>query len=159
MPDFMHFTEVSAQISVASTGDKFTFTPGNPVDIVRWGIIADVLIDVGVGATVKADFRPTAGSDTGRGDGDVGSITTTVDIAQGDGLYTETVSPGQTGKTLQTFRVDPGEQVVFQVTDAADTAGTGHIFIEFRQMPFVGDAAVTAGLDSNRIAGFTKVTS
>ena len=159
MVDNMHFTETSAQIAVNSTGDKFSFTPGRPVNIVRWGIIADALIDVGVGMTIAADHRPTITSDTGRGDGDVGTITTTADIAQGDGIYTETVSPDVTGKTLQTFRVDPGEQVVFQVTDAADTAGTGIIFVEYRQLPFVGDANVAAGLDSNRIAGFTKVTS
>ena len=159
MVDNMHLTEVSAQISVATTGDKFTFTPGRPVDIVRWGIIADVLIDVGVGMTIAADHRITAGSDTGRVNAAVGTITDTDDIAQGDGVYTENVSPLITARPTETFRVDPGEQVVFEVTDAADTAGTGHIFIEYRQIPFVGDANVAAGLDSNRIAGFTKVTS
>jgi len=149
-------TQVSAQINVNSTGDKMTFTPASPVNIVRWGIIADALIDVGVGMTIKADHRPTAGSDTGRGDGDVGDITVTADIAAGKGAYTEEIGTPAATAAQAKFEVDPGEQVVFQVTDAADTAGTGHIFVEYELIPFVGDSAVTAGDFSNRIDNMTQ---
>ncbi len=141
-------SEVSSQQDLTATGDKFTFTPARPVNIIRWGVIADALIDVGVGMTIKADFRPTAGSDTGRGDGNVGDITVTADIAQGKGAYTEEVSGAG---TKQKFQVDPGEQVVFQVTDAADTAGTGLIFVEYEEEGFQGDTNVTVGDLSNRI--------
>lgn len=146
-------TVESASLAVNSTGDKFTFTPGQPVDILRWGIIADALIDVGVGMAIKADHRPTAGSDTGRGDGNVGDITITVDLAQGAGLFTEDVS-GVANKTP--FQVDPGEQVVFEVTDAADTAGTAIIFVEYLEKPFVGDSNVTAGTFSNRTSNMNS---
>lgn len=151
-----HRVEVSAQIALNSTGDKMTFTPGAPVNIIRWGVIADSLIDVGVGMTIKADFRPTAGSDTGRGDGDVGDITVTADIAQGKGAYTEEVATPATPAVPAKFEVDPGEQVVFQVTDAADTAGTGHIFVEYELEGFSGGAPATAGSFSNRISNLTK---
>ena len=101
----MRHTEVFAQASMTVAADINTFTPARPVNIIRWGVIADALIDVGAGMTIKADHRPTAGSDTGRGDGNVGDITVTSDIAQGDGAYTEEVSGAG---TKQKFKVDPG---------------------------------------------------
>lgn len=154
-------SEVSPQVTLTSTGDKMVFTPSSPVNIVRWGVIADALIDVGAGMTIKADHRPTAGTDTSRGDGDVGDVTVTADIAQGAGAYTEEVGTPAAGTVAdpliaQKFEVDPGEQVVFEVTDAADTAGTGHIFLEFELLPFVGDDNVTAGTFSNRVANMTQ---
>ena len=156
-----HLTEVSAEIDFTSTGDKMTFSPAQPVNIVRWGVLANALIDVGAGMIVKADHRPTAGSDASRGDGDVGDITVTADIAQGAGAYTEecgTPAAGTVADPLiaQKFEVDPGEEVVFQVTDAADTAGTGRIFVEYEALPFVGDSNVTAGDFSNRIDNMTQ---
>ena len=145
----------SAQVDLnTATGDLFTFTPGQPVDILRWGIIADALVDVGAGMVLKADHVPTAGSGTGRGDGNVGDITTGAnDLAQGAGLFTEDVS-GAGNKTP--FQVDPGEQVVWELTDVADTAGTAIIFVEYIEHPFVGDSNVTAGDFSNRIANMTS---
>jgi hypothetical protein len=148
--------EVSAQVALTTTGDKMTFTPGAPVNIVRWGVIADALIDVGAGMTIKADFRPTAGSDTGRGDGDGGDITVTADIAQGKGAYTEEVATPAATAVAAKLQVDPGEQVVFQVTDAADTAGTGHIFVEYELEGFSGGSPAAALSLANRISNMTQ---
>ncbi len=147
--------EVSAQVAMASTGDKMTFTPGCPVNIVRWGVIADALIDVGAGFTIKADWRPTAGSDSSRSDGTCGDITVTSDINQGQGAYTEECATPDAGLPAM-FLVDPGEQIVFEVTDAADTSGTGMIFVEYELLPFVGDRNATADGFSNRIDNMTK---
>ena len=146
-----------AGFALASTGDKAFWQPGQPVDIFRWGIIADGLVDVGVGLTVKLDVRPKVGTDTDRGDGDGGDITITADLAEGDGIYTEEcTSAAVTADSPGILELDPGEEIVFQVTDAADTAGTGYFFIEFYERPFVGDSNVTAGDAANRIAGFTS---
>lgn len=158
-----------AGFDVSTTGDKAFYTPGQPVDIVRWGVIADDLVDVGAGMTIKADHRPTVGSDTDRTDGTVGDITVTADIAAGKGAYTESFS-GSDGSTTTInstgvggqkreeagqygFEVDPGEQVVFQVTDAADTAGKVYIFIEVIEKPFVGGSESETG---SRIANMTS---
>lgn len=154
---FVHrFTEISAQIGMTSLGDKMTFMSAVPVNIVRWGVIADSLIDVGAGFTVKGDHRPTAGSDSSRGDGDVGDITVTDDIAQGKGIYTEEcatpASPAQPAK----FLLDPGEQVVFQITDAADTAGTGMIFVEYELEGFSGGLPAPALTLANRTSNMTQ---
>lgn len=148
---------VDAGYTLNSTGDKAFWQPGQPVDILRWGIIADGLVDVGAGMTVKLDVRSTVGTDTGRGDGDGGDITITADIAAGDGIYTEELTAAAiTASNPGILELDPGEEVVFQVTDAADTAGNGYFFIEYIELPFVGDTGVTAGDASNRIAGFTS---
>ncbi len=147
--------EVSAQVTLNSTGDKMTFTPGVPVNIIRWGVIADALIDVGAGFTIKADWRPTAGSDSSRSDGTCGDITVTADISQGQGAYTEECATPDAGAPAK-FEVDPGEQLVFQVTDAADTSGTGLIFIEYELLPFVGDDNTTNDGAANRIDNMTK---
>ncbi len=148
--------EVSASVALNSTGDKMVFTPGGPVNIVRWGVIADALIDVGASFTIKADWRPTAGSDSSRSDGTCGDITVTSDISQGQGAYTEECATPAATAVAAKFSVDPGEQVVFQVTDAADTSGTGMIFVEYELLPFVGDSNVTADSFSNRIDNMTQ---
>lgn len=133
-------------VAVDGLGDVFSFVPGSPVEVIRWGLIADALIDVGAGMTVKADKVNSAGT---RGDGDAGSVTTTSDIAAEDGIYTENVSPGVTAHPTEPHKLIPGERIVFQVTDIADTAGDAFIFIEYRKRPFVGDD----------LANMTKVTS
>jgi hypothetical protein len=129
--EFDYETAQSAQVALTSTGDKFTFTPCHPVDLIGFGIIGDALIDVGAGMTVKVDKRPTAGSDSGRGDGDIGSIVrgTDADIAAGKGLFTRFTTPKE---------LNPGEQAVVEVTNAADTAGTGIVFLRYRKRPAAG---------------------
>ena len=150
MQDYLE--AVSATQTMNATGDKFTLTPSVPIDIIRWGVIVDnTLIDVGAGMTIKMDHRPTAGSDTDRTDGTPSTaedLVTTVDILAGKGAYVELDEP---------FEVDPGEEVVFQVTDAADTAGNGFIFVHYRPRPFVGDSGVTAGDPGNRIDNMLSV--
>ena len=145
-----YILEQGAQDAANATGDGMVFAPGSPVEIIRWGFIADALVDVGVGMTVKLDKVDSAGS---RGDGDVGSITRTADVLAEDGIYTENVSPLVTLHPTEPHRVIPGERLVMQVTDAADTAGTFLPFIEYRKLPFVGGAPV------DELANMTKVTS
>ena len=161
IPGTLHLTEVSAQVSFTSTGDKLVFTPGRPINVIRWGLVADALIDVGAGMIVACDFRPTAGSDASRTNGSVSSgvdtaggtiSTSTTDVAAGAGLFHDVVAAGY-------FQVNPGEQIVIEVTDAADTAGTGYVFIEYIPQPFQGEAS--SGLDNiaNRIFNMTQKAS
>ena len=152
-------TDISSQVTLNSTGDKYTFTPVMPIDVKRWGFIADVLVDVGAGLTVAMDHRPTAGSDTGRVE--VDTIVRTSDVAAGKGLVTEVVLPvsqvtAEDGSLRDVsgtgpFQVDPGEQLVFEVTDAADTAGTGLFFLEYYELPH--------NLDTRNTGNLTVVTS
>ncbi len=141
----------TAQVDLTSTGDTIVLTPGVPIDVLRWGIVADALIDVGAGMTVSLDHRVTAGSDTGRVE--IDSFSQTTDIAAGAGVSRRltdeaaatTAVDGSTVNTGGTspYEVDPGEQLVFDVDDAADTAGTGYVFIEYLVKPAQGTRYTT----------------
>jgi hypothetical protein len=114
--------EESAVATLTTTGIKFTLTPAVPIDIIRWGVIANALIDVGAGMILQARKRPTAGSATG--ESVVGTLSTgTTDIAAGTLFNDELAAPVQ---------IDPGQDFVVDATDAADTAGTGFIYAIFR---------------------------
>lgn len=137
-----HYQEVvSAQVALNSTGDKFTYTPSRPCRLIRWGFLADALVDVGAGAIVAMDRRVLTNDDTGRVDGAGGTISTgTTDVAKGFSLYHECSPP---------LDLNFGDQLVFEVTNAADTAGTGIVFLHVQPDPFVG----------TEIAEATKVAS
>ena len=144
----------SAQVALDATGDVFTFAPGKPVDIVRWGYTVNIVLG-GTGLIIKADSQLVGAS---RGDGDAGTLTPAVATAVGLGAYTENVSPGVTASPTTPFKLDAGEAVIFQVTTAAATTGDGTIWVEYHERPFVGDALRTAA-QGNRIAGMLKKTA
>lgn len=120
------------------------FAPVVPIDIVRWGYICDqTLLDVGVTFNIALDHRPTAGSDTGRVE--IDEIVRTTDLALGKGVVRElvlavaqvTAEDGSLRDVSGTgpFQVDPGEEVVIQVTDAADTGGDITVWFEYFELP------------------------
>lgn len=132
MEEALHRSEVEGSASsLTATADIFTFTPGEPVDIVGWGIIVTTASQVGTGMTVKGDKRPTAGSDTSRGDGDVGSLVVAAgeDKAAGKGWYKRLTKP---------VELNPGQELVIEVTNAADTAGAGYAFVRYTPRPMSG---------------------
>lgn len=149
---------VLAGLTMATAEDKATWAPAMPVDIVRWGYIADTVMGNTV-AVVALDFRPTIGSDTDRVDGATNS-TTFIDTAGGvltSGVATA-VGAGEFHNVNPPLQVDPGEEVVFQMT-TAPSSGTAFFFIEYEVQPFVGDSNVTAGDFSNRISNMTERTT
>lgn len=152
---------LTAGVSVASTGDKWMFTPSIPARIIRWGIIWDVAPTV-TSPVLKMDLRITAGTDTGRV---VGAVVAGVDTAggtitcptiaangakQGQGLF-HNVNPGPPAASgLDGFCVFPGQQAVLNVTTAA-TAGTGFLFVEYENLSFQGDT-LTPGVGTQTLA-------
>ncbi len=112
----MSYTEtpvalVGAQFDVNTAADKVIFTV--PFDCrVRNLSLTIEGTDAG-GATVKFDKRPTAGSDTGRGDGDVGTIT--IPASDQEGKVLEEVPTSN-------IKLKRGEQVVVEVTAESVTA-------------------------------------
>ena len=164
-------------IVFTSTGNKWAFRTSRPIDIIRWGIIATVDLNVGVRLTVVADFRPLVGEDTGliagEAEGGMGVIDlgtsavpahTTGDVLEGTGVYTNLVSRAgvtlQASAALQTktevpFPLDPGEEIMFAVDDAADTTGTGYMFVHYVPRGFHDNS-----LDATKtpLAGGTEVT-
>lgn len=150
------FTSMVAGVTMVGTGNKASFAPQQPVNIVRWGVIATVAF---TGAPVVAlDKRPVVGSDAGRVDGttiagvDVaGGTLTPGTLAVGKGAYREVNQvPGP-------FKLNPGEEAVFDVTTAAG-AGTALFWLEYEEEGFTGDATLTS-LAQNRLANMTKKSS
>ena len=149
-----------AAAAADSTGDKGGFAPVVPIDIVRWGYIVDeTALDVGAGFTVALDHRVTAGTDTGRVA--IDTIVRTTDLALGKGVVKElilavsqaTAEDGSLRDVSGTgpFQVDPGEEVIFEVTDAADTTGDVQYWFEYYELP--------QNLDSRNTTNMTTVTS
>jgi len=64
---------------------------------------------------IRFDKRPTIGSDTGRGDGDVANITVPDTTAAGKVLY---------DKAGYDVELEPGNQVMVQLVTAASDSGT-----------------------------------
>ncbi|HYE94550.1 MAG TPA: hypothetical protein VEA38_26180 [Terriglobales bacterium] len=101
----------SAQIALGSTGDKATFTIPVKMEWYRSQLVIESTSSHATQAVVKFDKRPTAGSDTGRGDGDCGVITKPASNVQGKVIYDEPAS-------TESVMLDEGDQVVVEVTTA-----------------------------------------
>lgn len=134
--------EIGASDLLTATGDGLVFTPGVPAEIISFGMIMTVGGDDsgGDGCVLKLDKRVTAGSDTGRGDGDLGTLTMTlaqVALAVAGSVIRARPNTNEDayagpGPVEASRKVMPGEQAVLQVTDVASTAGTGLPFIEWK---------------------------
>lgn len=138
---------VQATISdLSSTGDKVTLTPVIAVEIVSFGfIVTTASVDAAGGLVMKCDKRVTAGSDTGRGDGDLGTLTLTsaqANLAAGgvarsrlSGSNTSTPNNAIVGPapTDSAYTVLPGQQAILELTTAVDS-GAAIGFIEYKPM-------------------------
>ena len=92
-----------------------------PAFLPVWVVGVAAIIDNDVGATgvIKFDKRPTFGSNTNRGDGDVGVLNLTTAHLQGKVVY----------KYITPVKISPGEEVVAEVTDATAASDTADIIL------------------------------
>lgn len=101
-----------------AVGDMGTFIIPFKCEILLAGLVVTEVCAGTVKPVVKFDKRPTAGSDTDRGDGDVASFALET-TAAGKVMYDE----GELGDTLE-----PGEEVVVELTTKASGGSpTGHV--------------------------------
>lgn len=180
LPEFQTWEYVTAGTAFATTGDKAVFRPVVPVTVFRWGIInLGAAATWGSAAAIALDWRPTAGVDTNRVE--VGTITASADIAVGTGLYSEfgaaqiggtlpAATTGADGSILHAalsgswgdntvkgapVRVNPGEELVFECTNAFDAFALSMVFLHYVFDPFVAGDGETA----SRIVRMTKKAS
>lgn len=126
----------ASDADMSGTGDQGTFTPAVPVEIVEFGyIITTVVVDAAGGLVLKADVRPTAGSDTSRTDGTAGTLTLTT--AQCNAL---TAGRVMRSRPTSPLTVLSGQQVVLELTTAPDS-GAGLPYIVYREKPAYRDVA------------------
>jgi len=140
-------------IVFTTTGDKYIVTPSVPIDIYRWGIIYTTAKDA-TSMVVTLAKRVTAGSDTGRVVQD--TMTDTAARAAGVVVQRETILPvaqatAEDGSLRNVdpagpIEINPGQEAVFAVTDAADATGIGYIFVEYIEKPFAGSRVVAVAV-------------
>jgi len=148
---------VSPVAALDAAADAITFTPAVPIDIKRWGYIVSETAKDATACTVALDHRPTAGSETGRVE--VDTIVLATALALGKGVVKELILPvaqvtAEDGSLRDVsgtgpFQVDPGEEVIFEVTDAAVTGDVVY-FLEYYELPY--------NLDTRNSANLTVVT-
>ena len=97
---------VARAASLAALADIGNWAPGFfPVKIRAIALM--IGNDVGGAGVVKVDKRPTFGSDTSRGDGDVAILNLATTHLGGNVVYKDGLD----------VTIKPGEQIVFEVTD------------------------------------------
>lgn len=172
------YPEVGAAITTdlvdfqAATGVVCVMNFGTPIEVLRFGITVDdnELLDVGAGFTIALKKYLVPGSSTSAVT--LGTLTTTTDIAKGAILYNElatevAAATGDDGVSVihvaprtpatdaaeADYIVYPGEQLVWDITDAADTSGKGQVWVQYVNRPWsLFDLAVASNTA-------TKVTS
>lgn len=153
-----------------ATGVVAVMNFGVPIQVLRAGITVDnnEALDVGAGFTLTLKKYLKPGDSTSAVT--LGTISSTADVAAGGGLYNDFSLGDTDGETAEdsttryvapqtvfdttnlnstnAFILDSGEQLVWDLTDAADTAGKGQVWVQYVERPF--DISDT---------GFTEVTS
>ena len=149
-----------------ATGVVAVMNFGTAIEVLRMGITVDdnELLDVGAGMSIALKKYLIPGSSTNAVS--LGTITTTADVAKGDGLYNNLDTgdtDGETGEDGELrnesprnnfddgnkYIVYPGQQLVWDLTDAADTSGKGQVWVQYVERPFAG---------VNELTGYTEVT-
>jgi hypothetical protein len=144
----------AAQALDSGSADGIILTPGNPIEIVQFGMVITTAVTGSPtsGFLATLDLRPLAGSDTGRtiGGGSLGTLTLTnaqVLAAQTFGaantngpayvIMSRPVAPTSGEGAL---RVNPGQQAVFRVKTAISGGSAdadGIVFIVFKNLASV----------------------
>lgn len=126
-----------------ATGDKFIFTPIQPVDIYRFGFVTIEAMDPDAGGFVLAiDKRVTVGSDTSRVEVDTITRADADTVAAGKVVYKDIDLEDLDGETAEDgnlrnvgpagpMHLDPGDEAVIEVTNAVGAASTGYVWIEY----------------------------
>lgn len=124
----------AAGLAAGSTGDKATLKcPFMKCEVVRAWVEWEGADANATAAVVKFDKRPTAGSDTGRGDGDVAILKKVASLnQQGKRTYTEV---NLTGFPATRVTWEAGQEIVVEVTTAQGAALAFSAGVTVRQIP------------------------
>lgn len=101
-----------------SLADLGRFAPGLSPVYVR-GVAAVIHNTIAAAGVIKFDKRPTFGSDTNRGDGDVAILSLTTSHTGGKVVY----------KMGLNVKISPGEEVVAEVTDVTGASDLADIIL------------------------------
>lgn len=117
---------VAKDAALSALADIGDWAPSRFPHIVRAAALI-LTTDVTAVGVVKFDKRPTAGSNTGRGDGDVAIINLLAAHNQGEVIFKDGLN----------VLIKPGEEVVAEVTDLTAAAETAHVVLFVEMVPEV----------------------
>lgn len=109
---------MATDADLSSQADVADWAPGYVPHIIR-AVSLVITNDIGSSAVVKFDKRPTSGSDSSRGDGDVATVNLDTSDDQGNAVFVDGLD----------VEIKPGEEVVAEVTSAASASDTAHIVL------------------------------
>ena len=110
--------ELAKTADLNSLADVGSFAPGYMSYIVR-AVAVVINNDVAAAGVVKFDKRVTAGSDVGRGDGDIAVVTLGTAHTGGKVVYKDGLN----------IRLDPGQEAVAEVTDVTGAGDTARVIL------------------------------
>lgn len=113
----------AAGADLTATGDKVVFSVPFKCEVAAAQLA--MTATAGGSGVVKFDIRPTAGSDTSRGDGDL-AVIKVLTTAAGKVLYKEPASR---------ITLLPGQEVVVEATTGCTTTGTGRPMLLVKPVP------------------------
>ena len=129
--DDLHSLPASAfAVALGSTGDKVTFRVPYRCRVEMVAAVIEGASAHATAAIIKFDKRPTASSDTGRGDGDVGVVKKLASTAQTGKFIYQRPATAALAVVLK-----PGEEVIGEVTTAQGEALAASLFVLVRQTP------------------------
>jgi len=112
--------------SITTTGDKLFYAPPKRMIIRQMVVTVTTATTAADPCTIALEHRPTAGSDAGRIQSGIPTVTIPGGSAAGTVWYKANLS----------YEVDPGEQIVVDVTDAS-AAGAASIAMVVEWSPQV----------------------
>lgn len=116
----------TSTLDLTTTGDKARWAPGLVPVIVR-GVVLQLNAQPGDAGVLKFDKRPTFGSDTSRGDGDVAVLNLIAGAAHAAGK--------QVYKMGLNVQINPGQEVVVEMTDASASVNAAKVSLLVEPIP------------------------
>lgn len=121
--DTMHDSLIAQLVALTPTGNKGTWpVSGLPKTVRRLAAVVTTATTAADPCTLSFDIRPTAGSDTNRVDGGVGTLVIPGGTVVGTVIY----------KNVNVV-VRPGQEVLLRATDAT-AAGAAHVGMTVEEM-------------------------
>src|SRR5690606_14519441 len=126
---------------------------GVPVEIIRAGITVDNAETLAVGTGFEITLKKYLVPGDSTNAVTLGTISSASDVAKGAGLYNDFSAGDADGENAEDnstrfeaprnnfddgnkFIIKSGEQLVWDLTDAADTSGKGQVWVQYVERPF-----------------------
>ncbi len=144
----------SDELNIDDNSDSILFTPGNPVDVKRIGLIVRTAVANASGVVDLTMHKRVAGASASETETFTLAVTDTTTLAQGAVVYWDmdvaiAQATGSDGSLVDVaprgpLNVNVGEELQIEVENASDS-GVVTAWVEYIELPFTGQDLVDAG--------------